>query len=72
MLHNIRKLKSELLQEVESLMKNEKLSVLEATLHYCEENNVDLEQAAQIIKSNKKLTAKIETEAQDLNLIKRV
>jgi hypothetical protein len=70
MLNNIRKLKIELLEGVEVLVKDHGLSHLEAALHFCEQNGVDEEQAARIIKSDKKLTEKIEVEAEELNLLK--
>jgi len=71
MLNNIRKLKLELLEKVEVLVEQHGLSHLEAALHFCEQNDVDEEQAAKIIKSDKKLTQKIEVEAEDLNYLKK-
>jgi hypothetical protein len=71
MLHNIRRLKTELLQGVESLVKERNLSYLDATLYFCEENEVDFEQAAKIIMNDKVLVAKIEIEAEDLNFLKK-
>ena len=71
MLTNIRKLKLEFLDKVETLVENHGLSHLEAALYFCEQNNVDEEQAAKIIKSDKKLTEKIEVEAENLNFLKK-
>ena len=71
MLNNIRKLKVELLERVEVLVEKHGLTHLEAALHFCEQNNVDEEQAAKIIKSDKKLTQKIEIEAEELNFLKK-
>ena len=71
MLDNIRKLKVELLEKVEVLVEKHGLSHLEAALYFCEQNDVDEEQAAKIIKNNKKLTQKIEIEAEKLNFLKK-
>ena len=72
MLYNsIRKIRVELLETVESLVQKDGLSYLEAITHFCTENEVDEEQAAKIVSNDKTMTAKLEVEAEDLNLIKR-
>ena len=70
MLQNIRKLKSELLTGVEQLVHEKKISYIEATIHFCEDNSVDLVQAAMIIQNDEIMTAKIEMEAEGLNMLK--
>lgn len=70
MLQNIRRLKTELLAGVESLVKEKKLSYLDAVIHFCESNGVDLDQAGQIIQNNKKMTSKLKKEAAILNLLR--
>ena len=70
MLQNIRKLKSELLTGVEKLVREKKISYLEAVIHFCEHNSVDLVQAAQIVQNDEIMTAKIELEAEGLNMLK--
>lgn len=70
MLENIRRIKTDLLQGVEVLVKNKKISHLDAALLYCERNNIDLDQAASIIQADKGLTAKIESDARNLNFLK--
>ena len=71
MLVNIRKIKTELLTGVETLVTEKKISYIEAAILYCETNNIDVEQAAGIIGNDKKMTAKIEIEASDLNYLKK-
>ena len=70
MLQNIRKLKSELIAGVELLVREKKISYLEAAIHFCEEQGVDLAQAAKIIQGDENITAKIEMEAESLNMLK--
>jgi hypothetical protein len=71
MLHNIKKIKTELLSGVETLVKEKQISYIEAAVLYCESNGIDLEQAAAVIGNNAPMTAKIEIEASDLNFLKK-
>ena len=71
MLVNIRKIKTELLTGVETLVNEKKIGYIEAAILYCEMNNIDVEQAAGILTSNKEMVSKIEIEASDLNYLKK-
>lgn len=71
MLHNIKKIKTELLNGVETLVKDKSISYLEAAILYCESNGIDVEQAAAVIGNNAPMTAKIELEAEELNYLKK-
>jgi len=71
MLHNIKKIKTELLIGVENLVAKKKISYLEAALLYCEDHNIDLEQAATILQTCKKITLCIESDARELNFLKK-
>lgn len=56
-------------QEIESLVVELKTDYMDAVVHYCEKNNIELETAASIIKSNSKFKAIIQNEGEDLNLL---
>ena len=72
MIHgNIKKIKTELLMGVETLVKEKRISYIEAAVLYCECNGIDLEQAAAVIGNNAPMTAKIEIEAAGLNFLKK-
>lgn len=57
----------ELFKEVESLVKNKKLSYLDAIVYYCENNNIEIETAAAMIKSNFRIKSQIQQEGEQLN-----
>ena len=40
-------------------------------MHYCESNNIEVETAASLIKQSAVLKAKIQLEAENLNLVRR-
>jgi predicted transcriptional regulator len=59
------------LHDVERIHKNGKIDYMEAIVHYCEVNSIDIEVAAQYIKKNAMLKAKIQQEAEDLNFLEK-
>ena len=71
MLHNIKKIKTELLNGVDTIVKEKNISYIEATILYCESNGIDVEQAAAVIGNNAPMTTKIELEAESLNFLKK-
>lgn len=71
MLHNIKKIKTELINGVETLVKEKNISYLEAAILYCESNGIDVEQAAAVIGNNAPMVSKIELEAEELNFLKK-
>ena len=57
-------------QEIESLVLSaEKMSYIDAIIHFCEKNSLDLESVPKLI--SKPLKEKIKCEAQELNFLKR-
>ena len=57
-------------QEIETLvLKDEKMSYIDAIIHFCEQNSIDLESVPKLI--SKPLKEKIKYEAQELNFLKR-
>jgi hypothetical protein len=55
--------------EIEKLVCELKTDYMDAVVHYCEKNDIELETAASIIRSNGKIKAIIQNEAEDLNLL---
>jgi hypothetical protein len=55
--------------DVEALVCELRTNYMDAVVHYCEINNIELETAASIIKSNSKIKAIIQNEGEDLNLL---
>ena len=57
-------------QEIESLVqKNEDMSYIDAIIHFCETNNIDVESVPKLI--SKPLKEKINYEAMELNFLKK-
>lgn len=56
-------------QEIETLVAESGLEYIDAVLHYCEVNNLDIETVASIIKSSSKIKGKIQLEAESLNIL---
>ena len=57
-------------QEIESLVKdNENMNYIDAIIHFCDQNAIDVENVPKLI--SKPLKEKIKYEAQELNFLKR-
>ena len=56
-------------KEIEDLVKIKKMEYIDAVVYFCEKNGVDIETAASLIKSNSKLKASIQLEAESLNYL---
>jgi hypothetical protein len=54
---------------VEDLVWKHDLSYMDAIIHYCEENNIEVEVFAKAIKTNDMLKAKLQREAEGLNYL---
>ena len=63
---------SDFVREIEKLVITKNIEFFDAVLHYCEMNNIEVETAASLVKQNAALKAKIQIEAENLNLMKRV
>jgi hypothetical protein len=57
----------EFTKEIEKLVIDKKMEYIDAVMYFCERNSVDIETAASLIKSNAKLKASIQLEAENLN-----
>ena len=56
-------------KEIEKLVLDKKMEYIDAVVYFCEKNSIDIETAASLIKSNSKLKASIQTEAENLNYL---
>lgn len=66
---NIASNSNTLINEVNRLMTNHCMTVMDAVIYYCEKNNIEIESAASVIKSNPKIKSKLQIEAEDLNYL---
>lgn len=55
--------------EVESLVKDDEMSYIDAIIHYCDANDIEIETVPKLI--SKPLKEKLRFEAQQLNFIKK-
>jgi hypothetical protein len=62
---------SDFIKEVEKLVREKNIEYFEAVLLYCERNNIEVETAATLVKQNAALKAKIQMEAESINMVKR-
>jgi len=62
---------SDFVKEIEKLVVTKNIEFFDAVLYYCEVNNIEVETAASLVKQNSILKAKIQSEAENLNLMKK-
>lgn len=65
------KTSSDFNKEIESIVREKNVEYFEAVLYYCEVNNIEVETAAALVKQNQVLKAKIQIEAESINMVKR-
>lgn len=58
-------------KEIELIVREKNIEYFEAVIHYCETNNIEVETAAALVKQNHVLKAKIQVEAESVNMVKR-
>lgn len=73
MIENNLKLKTptEFMIEIDKVVQDKKISYIDAVIFYCEQNNIEIETAASLIKSSAKMKAKIQDDAEELNFLPR-
>jgi hypothetical protein len=64
-------LNTEFPTEIEKLVREKEIEYMEAVILWCERNNLELEFAAEMIRRNTALKAKIQIEAENLNFMKK-
>ena len=57
------------LHEIETLVVDKKMEYIDAIVHYCEQNNMEIETAAKLIKQNQRFKAKVRSEAESLHFL---
>lgn len=57
--------------DVDSLVKNHSLNYMDAVVYYCEKNDVEIETAAMMIRSNHRIKSYIQNEGEELNFLPR-
>ena len=60
---------SQFAQDIEAIVKNDNLGYIDAIVHYCEQNAIDVEAVPKLI--SKPLKEKLKWEATELNYLKR-
>lgn len=60
---------SDFMAEIEVVVKEKRITHLEAVLLYCEEKGIEIETAASLIKSSVKMKARIQDDAEELNML---
>ena len=58
-------------KDIEEIVRISNLNYIEAVVMWCEERNVDVEQAASFVKRSQVIKAKIEVNASDLNFLQK-
>lgn len=62
---------SEFMGEIDKIVENKRISYIDAVLFYCEQNGIEIETAAALVKGSAKMKAKIQDDAEDLNFLPR-
>jgi len=57
------------LREIELLVSKHRLEYMEAIVHYCEYNNVEIETVASLVRNNARIKAKLQSECEALNYL---
>ena len=65
------KTSSDFVKEIEKIVTQKHIDFFEAVIYYCEINNIEVETAAALVKQNSALKAKIQYEAENLNMIRK-
>lgn len=57
------------IKDIETLVTKYKLDYMDAVVHYCEKNNIEIEAAAAIIRNNIRIKSKLQAECEELNFL---
>lgn len=58
-------------KEIDKLVRNHNLSYMDAVIHFCEKNDMEIETAAAMVKSNFRIKSQVREEGETLNLVQR-
>jgi hypothetical protein len=56
-------------RDIENIVSNGNVDYMDAVITYCEKNNLEIETAASMIKSNSKMKSKLQAQAELLNFL---
>lgn len=59
----------EFLTEIEDIRRRDKVEYMDAIVHFCEKNDIEIEVMASFIRKNVLLKSKIQEEAEALNIL---
>lgn len=57
------------IKEIDKIVDELKISYVDAVVHFCEKNNIEIETAASIVKSNPKMRSKLQSDYESLNYL---
>jgi hypothetical protein len=63
---------SDFVIEIELIVRDKNCEYMDAIMIYCERNNMEVETVADIIKHNSILKAKLQIEAESMNMMKKI
>lgn len=58
-----------LTKEIEILVSKYKLDYIDAIVHFCEKNEIEIESVANLIRNNSRISSQIQIEAESLNFL---
>jgi len=59
------------IEEIEKLCRTKNIEYIDAVVHWCEKNKIEVEYIAGLIKKDPVFKSKIQAEAENLNILKR-
>lgn len=62
---------SDIVPEIEKMVRNGGIGYIDAVIEYCEKNDLEVETISKIIKRDSVFKARIQNEAEDLNMIEK-
>ena len=61
---------SKFADDIETIVYEHDLSYIDAIIHYCEINELEVEHVASAVKMNKQIKGRVELEAEEANMLK--
>jgi hypothetical protein len=58
-------------QDIRKICQEKSMEYIDAVIYWCEKNNVEVEYAAALIKKDSVIMSQIQTEAENLNIVKK-
>lgn len=58
-------------EEIEKMCRSKNIEYIDAVIHWCEKNKIEVEHVAGLIKKDPVFKSKIQVEAENLNILKK-